>query len=114
MRFFKGLGEQQLTTKFYQLPTEFTKDSDKEQLAYCLGATLYMPAMKPMIAQTLIANLLNNFRNLAHISAGIYVLEKCAKFNSAGTKGNADVTTYKSRIKLSHNRTSKQFWFIII
>ena len=60
MRFFKGLGEQQLTTKFYQLPTEFTKDSDKEQLAYCLGATLYMPAMKPLIAQTLISNKMPN------------------------------------------------------
>ena len=60
MRFFKGLGERILATKFYRLPTEFTKDSDKEQLAYCLGATLYMPAMKPMIAQTLISNKMPN------------------------------------------------------
>ena len=53
-----------LAKKFYQLPTEFTKDGDKEQLAYCLGAALYMPAMKPMIAQTLISNKIPNVTSI--------------------------------------------------
>ena len=60
MRFFKNFGEQMLESKFYQLPIEFTKECDKERLAYCLGATLYIPAMKSMIAQTLISNKVPN------------------------------------------------------
>ena len=32
--------------KFIKEPIEFTKDTEKETLAYCLGAMLYMPATK--------------------------------------------------------------------
>ena len=32
---------------FVQNPVEFTKETDKELLRYCLGATLYMPAIRP-------------------------------------------------------------------
>ena len=60
MRFFKGFGEQQLAAKFYQQPKEFTKYSHKTQLAYCLGATLYIPAIRRMIAQTLLSNKIPN------------------------------------------------------
>lgn len=32
--------------KFIEEPTEFDKHMEREQLAYCLGATLYMPALR--------------------------------------------------------------------
>ena len=39
---------------FYKEPVSFTKYTNKETLAYALGATLYMPAMKESIAIDLI------------------------------------------------------------
>ncbi|MDR1800537.1 MAG: HpcH/HpaI aldolase/citrate lyase family protein [Lachnospiraceae bacterium] len=35
--------------KFYKDPIEFTKDTEKETLKYCLGAMLYMPAHKDFL-----------------------------------------------------------------
>ena len=32
--------------KFIEEPEEFDKHTDRERLAYCLGATLYMPALR--------------------------------------------------------------------
>ncbi|WP_431029017.1 HpcH/HpaI aldolase/citrate lyase family protein [Lysinibacillus sp. LZ02] len=55
MRFFMNIRDEALATIFFKRPTHFSKDSSKEHLAYCLGATLYMPATKPHIAQDLMS-----------------------------------------------------------
>ena len=39
---------------FYIEPEHFSKYTDKEMLAYALGATLYMPAIKPNIAMDIV------------------------------------------------------------
>lgn len=64
MRFFMDLPHEELTTIFYKQPTLFSKSTAKEHLAYCLGATLYMPATKPQIAQDLIVR---KFPNLTSV-----------------------------------------------
>lgn len=51
MQFFKQQEKQQL---FYIQPTAFSKNSPREQLAYCLGAALYMPATRDNIAKQLL------------------------------------------------------------
>ncbi|MFO1444716.1 HpcH/HpaI aldolase/citrate lyase family protein [Bacillus sp. Bva_UNVM-123] len=40
---------------FFKRPSEFTKHTRKELLAYALGATLYMPATRPNIHQDLLS-----------------------------------------------------------
>lgn len=64
MRFFMGLPQDELTSVFYKQPAFFSKNTAKEYLAYCLGATLYMPATKPGIAQDLITT---KFPNLTSV-----------------------------------------------
>lgn len=64
MRFFMGLPHEELASIFYKQPTLFSKNTAKEYLAYCLGATLYMPATKPRIAQDLI---MKKFPNLTSV-----------------------------------------------
>ena len=64
MRFFMDLPHEELTTIFYKQPTLFSKNTSKEHLAYCLGATLYMPATKPHIAEDLI---IRKFPNLTSV-----------------------------------------------
>ncbi|KGR85754.1 HpcH/HpaI aldolase/citrate lyase family protein [Lysinibacillus odysseyi] len=64
MRFFMGLPHEELASIFYKQPTLFSKNTSKEYLAYCLGATLYMPATKPRIAQDLI---MKKFPNLTSV-----------------------------------------------
>lgn len=39
--------------KFHRKPLEFNKNSDKELLQYCLGATLYMPGTKVIVEKIL-------------------------------------------------------------
>ena len=56
MRFFKKLLLDGQSEWFYQLPMEFTKYSDKNVLRYCVGAALYMPATRKVIAQEIIAH----------------------------------------------------------
>lgn len=56
MRFFEQyvLGEK--SDMFDQPPTVFTKNSSKTILRYCVGAALYMPAIRKTIAQEIIDN----------------------------------------------------------
>lgn len=51
MRFFNELEKDDV---FFIEPMTFSKESEKEQLAYCLGATLYMPATRTNIVQQLV------------------------------------------------------------
>ena len=56
MRFFEKLLYEGKNEWFYQLPIEFTKYTDKKTLRYCIGAALYMPATRQVIAQEIIAH----------------------------------------------------------
>lgn len=56
MRFFEQLVLDGKSEWFYQLPMEFNKYTDKSILRYCIGAALYMPATRKMIAQEIIAH----------------------------------------------------------
>ena len=56
MRFFKKLINNGISEYFYQLPMEFSKNSEKEILRYCVSAALYMPATRKVIAQEIIAH----------------------------------------------------------
>lgn len=55
MKFFSYYMEEELGSLFYQLPQNFDKYSDRELLAYGLGATLYMPATRPHIHQEILS-----------------------------------------------------------
>lgn len=55
MRLFSDLQQSEYEQIFYKKPSEFTKNSSKEILAYALGATLYMPATRPNIHQDLLS-----------------------------------------------------------
>ncbi|WP_080845716.1 HpcH/HpaI aldolase/citrate lyase family protein [Cytobacillus gottheilii] len=55
MRLFSDLHDEELAKIFYKQPVDFNKRSDKDQLAYALGATLYMPATRPNIHQDLLS-----------------------------------------------------------
>jgi citrate lyase beta subunit len=55
LRFFEKLISDGMNEYFYQLPMEFNKYSDKNILRYCIGAALYMPATRKVIAQEIIA-----------------------------------------------------------
>lgn len=67
MRFFEQyvLGEK--SDFFNQPPTVFTKNSSKTILRYCVGAALYMPAIRETIAQEII--------NSKHVSCTSIVLD---------------------------------------
>ena len=54
MRFFEKILYEGKSEWFYQLPIEFTKYTDKKILRYCVGAALYMPATRQVIAQEII------------------------------------------------------------
>ncbi|MDM5157077.1 HpcH/HpaI aldolase/citrate lyase family protein [Bacillus sp. DX1.1] len=51
MKHFAYLSPEERQKLFYQEPIEFSKNIEKEQLAYALGATLYTPGTKEKIAQ---------------------------------------------------------------
>ncbi|KGX90693.1 citrate lyase subunit beta [Pontibacillus halophilus JSM 076056 = DSM 19796] len=53
MRHFASLSELQLEALFYQPPTTLTKYSPKQEIAYALGATLYIPATKDRLYERL-------------------------------------------------------------
>nr|WP_263326005.1 HpcH/HpaI aldolase/citrate lyase family protein [Neobacillus sp. Marseille-Q6967] len=55
MRFFTYFYENELEQLFYQKPSNFNKYSERELLAYGLGATLYMPATRPNIHQDILS-----------------------------------------------------------
>src|SRR4051795_7098858 len=55
MKLFTYFYENELETLFFQKPNEFNKYSDRELLAYALGATLYMPATRPNIHQDILS-----------------------------------------------------------
>ncbi len=54
MQLFPNYSNNELENLFYHKPERFHKRSDRNLLAYALGATLYMPATKPNIAQDLL------------------------------------------------------------
>ncbi|WP_010289976.1 HpcH/HpaI aldolase/citrate lyase family protein [Kurthia massiliensis] len=54
MRFHQHLSDQQLARHLAILPKHFTKDTPREQLALCLGATLYTPGTRTKIAEDLL------------------------------------------------------------
>jgi citrate lyase beta subunit len=55
MRYFTYFYENELDQLFFQKPKTFNKYTDREQLSYGLGATLYMPATRPNIHQDLLS-----------------------------------------------------------
>ena len=54
MRHFLQLDARDLGRLFFRAPTDFTRDAPAETLAAALGATLYMPATRPALADDLI------------------------------------------------------------
>lgn len=56
MRYFDFLSDEDKEKIFMYEPQLFSRDSEKEFLQYSLGATLYMPASKPNIAEDIISN----------------------------------------------------------
>ncbi len=55
MRYFNYLTREEEQSFFYSLPGQFSNESHKEQLAYAVGAALYMPATRRGIAEELAA-----------------------------------------------------------
>jgi citrate lyase beta subunit len=53
MKLFSNLYEKDLESLFYLKPAKFNKYTEREVLAYALGATLYMPATRENIHQEL-------------------------------------------------------------
>lgn len=55
MRLFSDIPGEKINKLYYKKPGYFNKRSDRELLAYALGATLYMPATRPNIHQDLLS-----------------------------------------------------------
>jgi hypothetical protein len=55
LRYFDYLTPEQEQDLFLQLPSEFSNRDDKETLAYAVGAALYMPAIRPRIADDVVS-----------------------------------------------------------
>jgi citrate lyase beta subunit len=55
MKFFTYLYENEMEPFFYQKSQDFDKYTNRELLAYGLGATLYMPATRPNIHQDILS-----------------------------------------------------------
>lgn len=53
MKLFSNLYEKELDSLFFVKPSKFSKHSEREILAYALGATLYMPATRENIHKEL-------------------------------------------------------------
>jgi len=66
---FSFLTENQLDTYFYVKPSNFTKYTDRNTLAYAIGATLYSPATR----ENLIEDLIN--KKHAGLSSMVFCLE---------------------------------------
>ncbi|WP_353056548.1 HpcH/HpaI aldolase/citrate lyase family protein [Solibacillus isronensis] len=56
MRFFEKEIMNGQRDLFYRIPGEFSKYTNKNQLRYCVGAALYMPATREVIAEEIIAH----------------------------------------------------------
>ncbi|WML47778.1 HpcH/HpaI aldolase/citrate lyase family protein [Neobacillus sp. PS3-34] len=56
MRFFSYFYEKDMSQLFYQTPLDFNKFTNRELLAYALGATLYMPATRTDICVSIMSN----------------------------------------------------------
>lgn len=54
MKYFSDLTADQRSSLFYSPPVPFTNASDKELLAYAVGAVLYIPATRPKLADSLL------------------------------------------------------------
>lgn len=54
MKLFSNLYEKELNSLFFVKPAKFNKHTEREILAYALGATLYMPATRENIHQELL------------------------------------------------------------
>lgn len=54
MKLFSNLYEKELDSLFFVKPARFNKHTQREELAYALGATLYMPATRENIHQELL------------------------------------------------------------
>ncbi|WP_459501677.1 HpcH/HpaI aldolase/citrate lyase family protein [Bacillus sp. C1] len=54
MKYFSYLSVEEKQKLFYQQPIEFSKNIQKDQLAYALGATLYTPGTKRTIADDIV------------------------------------------------------------
>lgn len=55
MQYFSYLSEREQEQIFYKKPIEFSKEIEREILAYALGATLYMPGTRIQIAQDILS-----------------------------------------------------------
>lgn len=55
MRFFTYFYDNELDQLFFEKPKNFNKYTERELLAYGLGATLYMPATRPNIHQDILS-----------------------------------------------------------
>ncbi|MEH7418200.1 HpcH/HpaI aldolase/citrate lyase family protein [Neobacillus drentensis] len=55
MEFFTYFYKDEIARFFFQRPGTFTKYTNREQLSYALGATLYMPATRPNIHQEILS-----------------------------------------------------------
>lgn len=64
MKHFNYETEQRLNEIFYKQPESFTKYSDKDILAFSLGAALYMPANKESIANDVINKKYNELASM--------------------------------------------------
>jgi len=54
MRHFSYLSDKEIETFFYLPPQSFSHEDSREKIAYALGATLYMPAIRKNIVEDLI------------------------------------------------------------
>lgn len=64
MRLFSYFAETELGQYFYQRPQYFDQYSNRAQLAYALGATLYMPAVRPCLSQDILKQKQNGLTSL--------------------------------------------------
>ena len=64
MKHFSYESDERIKEIFYKEPETFTKYTDKDVLAYALGATLYMPATKESIAKDVIAKKFNELTSM--------------------------------------------------
>jgi hypothetical protein len=60
MRYYNDLSEEERGSMFFCQPMPFSNRTPREQLAYAVGAALYMPATRSTIAVDLIAGKLSD------------------------------------------------------
>lgn len=100
MKHFSYENERRIEKIFFKKPESFTKHSDKDLLAYALGATLYMPATKSSIATDILSK---KYRELASL---VIDLEDAVSDNQLE---EAEQTLYKHMKTLYFAIQNKQF-----